>query len=340
MALSKISGINIVGIETIIPKKIEDNLELHLLSIEERNAIVKHTGIRFRRILDDDQIGIKQFYQEGIENIIQKLDWEINSIDILICVTQTPKVSIPSISCQLHGDFKMSNDALCYDINSGCSGFVYGLHTISTLISSLDKKNIRALLCCGDVSSQLIDSKDKTVKPIFSDAASIIAIESSDNKSDVSGYFNLQTDGSGQHAIYTETGDSNSQIMKLNGIDIFNYSLKLVPNNISTLLNYANQTTEFPDLYVFHQANKLINDAIARRLKIVDSKVPSSLYEYGNTASASIPLTLGCAWNKEVSNSGWILISGFGVGFSVASALIKFDPILYSAPKEVNFTNK
>ena len=337
MALSKVSGINIVGIETIVPKKIEDNLELPFFSTEEKNALVKHTGIRFRRILDNDQIGIKQLYQKGIENIIHELNWAIDSIDILICVTQTSKTSIPSIACQLHGDFKMSNDTLCYDINSGCSGFVYGLHTISMLISSLDKKNVRALLCCGDISSQLTDSNDKTVKPIFSDAASIIAIESSEDESNITGYFNLQTDGSGQHSIYTESNDSNSQFMKLNGIDIFNYSLKLVPNNILNLLKYANQPTDFPDLYVFHQANKLINDAIARRLNIDIYKVPSSLYEYGNTASASIPLTIGCAWNKGVSNSGWILISGFGVGFSVASALIKFDPILYSVPKEVHF---
>lgn len=337
MALSKISGINIIGIETIIPDKIEDNLELPFFSNDEKNALVKHTGIRYRRVLDNDQIGIKQLYQKGIENIISKLNWEIDSIDILICVTQTSKVSIPSIACQLHGDFKISNDALCYDINSGCSGFVYGLHTISMLIASLEKKNVRALLCCGDISSQLIDPNDKTVKPIFSDAASIIAIESCEDKSNVSGYFNLQTAGSGQHSIYTESSESNSQFMKLNGIDIFNYSLKLVPNNISTLLKFANQSIDFPDLFVFHQANKLINDSIARRLNIDNSRVPSSLYEYGNTASASIPLTLGCAWNKEVSNSGWILISGFGVGFSVASALIKFDPILYSAPKEIHF---
>jgi 3-oxoacyl-[acyl-carrier-protein] synthase-3 len=337
MALSKISGINIVGIETIVPKKIEDNLKLPFLTIEERNALVKHTGIRYRKVLENKQIGIKQLYRKGIENIASKLNWDIESIDVLICVTQTSNVSIPSISCQLHGDLKITNDALCYDINSGCSGFVYGLHTISALISSLDKKNVRALLCCGDISSQLIEGTDQTTKPIFSDAASVIAIQNLEEKAAISGYFNLQTDGSGQHSIYTESDHSNSQFMKLNGIDIFNYSLKLVPNNIATLLEYANKTIDFPDLYVFHQANKLINDSIARRLKLDFSKVPSSLYDYGNTASASIPLTIGCSWNKKITNSGWILISGFGVGFSVASALIKFDPILYSTPEEVDF---
>lgn len=333
MALSKIYGIDIVGIESIIPTKIENNLELPLISMEERIALVKHTGIKHRRIVEDSKTEVKQLYKKGIENIISKLNWDIQSIDVVICVTQTAVTAIPSIACQLHGDLNMNNEALCYDINSGCSGFVYGLHTISTLLNSLDKENVRALLCCGDISSQLIEPNDKSTKPIFSDAASVIAIQSNNNKTDVSGYFNLQTEGSGQHAIYTEKAEQKPY-MKLNGIDVFNYSLKLVPQNITNLLAYANQSVLFPDLFVFHQANKLINDAIARRLKLEPTKVPSTLEAYGNTASASIPLTLGCSWNKNICSSGWILISGFGVGFSVASALVKFNPITYSKPEE------
>jgi len=336
MALSKIYGIEIKGLESVVPDKIEDNLELPFISQNDREALVQHTGIRYRRILKDE-IEIKKLYQKGIENILSKLNWDSSSIDVFICVTQTTKVSIPSVSCQLHGDLKMSTDTLCYDINSGCSGFVYGMHTVSTLLSSLDKKNGRALLCCGDISSQLIEPNDKSSKPIFSDAVSVIAIENSVENSSVTGYFNLQTDGSGQNAIFTENSDSNNQYMKLNGIDIFNYSIKLVPNNIIKLLEFANQTLDFPDLFVFHQANKLINDSISKRLNINSDKVPSSLYDYGNTASASIPLTLGNAWNDKQSKSGWVVISGFGVGFSVASALIKFNPIYFAPPSAISF---
>ncbi|MEO0038060.1 MAG: 3-oxoacyl-[acyl-carrier-protein] synthase 3 [Bacteroidota bacterium] len=336
MALSKVYGVEIKGLESIVPSNVEDNLELPFLSQNERESLVQHTGIRHRRILKKE-IEIKKLYQKGISNLLSKLNWEMDSIDILICVTQTTKISIPSVSCQLHGDLKMSNDTLCYDINSGCSGFVYGMHTISTLLLSVDNPNARAILCCGDISSQLIEPNDTSAKPIFSDAISVIAIEKSAANSNVTGYYNLQTDGSGQNAIYTENNDLNNQYMKLNGIDIFNYSIKLVPNNISNLLKYANQTIDYPDLFVFHQANKLINDSIAKRLQLNFKKVPSSLYEFGNTASASIPLTIGINWSKETSNSGWILISGFGVGFSVASALIKFNPIAYSFPTEINF---
>jgi 3-oxoacyl-[acyl-carrier-protein] synthase-3 len=129
--------------------------------------------------------------------------------------------------------------------------------------------------------------------------------------------------------------EDQNQYMRLNGIDVFNYSLKLVPNNILDLLKFAEKNIEFPDLYVFHQANKVINDAISRKLKLDIEKVPCSLYEFGNTASASIPLTLGSNWNKTIINSGWILLSGFGVGFSLASALIPFEPKFCSAPEEM-----
>jgi 3-oxoacyl-[acyl-carrier-protein] synthase-3 len=201
---------------------------------------------------------------------------------------------------------------MCYDINLGCSGFVYGLHTLSALLNSLNKLNARAILCCGDLSSQLIQENDYTTQPIFSDAASVIAVS---KNAETFSYFNLETSGSGQKAIYKE-----DNFMKLNGIDVFNYSLTMVPNNILNLLSFADKKIDLPYMFIFHQANKLINEAIRKKLVLTENKTPSTLFEYGNTSSASIPLTLCKHWNSETPN--WVLFSGFGVGFSLASALI------------------
>lgn len=335
MALTKTYGVEIVGIETILPHTIEDNLSLQLISSEESKSIVEHTGIRFRRVLKTKEIGIKTFFEKGIELLLPKLNWSKESVDILICVTQTPKTAIPSVACQLHGDLNFGIDTLCYDINSGCSGFVYGLHTVHSIMATFEKENVRALLCCGDISSQITDANDRTVRPIFSDAASVIAIEKN-QESTISGYFNLQTDGSGQKAIYTEQ-TSSKVFMKLNGIDVFTYSMKWVPKNIMGLLEFAKKELDFPDLFVFHQANNLINKAIAKKIMLSNEKNPSSLYEYGNTASASIPLTIGTSWDSTTIKSGWIMLVGFGVGFSIASALIKFNPKYCTIPKEINF---
>jgi len=335
MALTKSYGVSIVGIESIVPQFIEDNLKLDLISEQESESIVTHTGIRYRRILKNKKLGVKHLFEKGVEQLLPKINWEKDAIDVLICVTQTPKTAIPSVACQLHGDLNLNADVMCFDINSGCSGFVYGLHTISSIMASFDKDNVRGLLCCGDISSQITDPNDRSVRPIFSDAVSVIAIEKTKDTT-VSGYFNLQTDGSGQNAIYT-TEDENKTVMKLNGIDVFAYSMKWVPKNITSLLEFAKKELDFPDLFVFHQANKLINNAIAAKIMLPPTKLPSSLYAYGNTASASIPLTLGTSWDPSKTKSGWIALVGFGVGFSIASALIKFNPTYCSVPIEINF---
>ncbi|MCO5261133.1 MAG: ketoacyl-ACP synthase III [Crocinitomicaceae bacterium] len=322
MAFSKHHGSEIVGMVTVLPATVEDNLSLELLSKEEREALVNHTGIRFRRIASQDTT-IRDLFETAISRLLKKLDWDLDQIDVLICVTQTPTMVIPSVANRLHGDLKLSSNTMCFDMISGCSGFVYGLNSVYSILSGLGN-TARAILCCGDISTQLIDKNDKSVRPIFSDAATAIAVEyNKDNKSLIS-YFNLQSEGSGQHAIEIPSG--NCQTMQLNGIDVFGYSVKLVPQNIQQLLDFSSHSIVYPDLFAFHQANKLINESIKRKLEIPDEKVPYSISEFGNTASASIPLTLSLVWDDCKKHSNQIVVAGFGVGFSVASALLPFQP--------------
>jgi 3-oxoacyl-[acyl-carrier-protein] synthase-3 len=332
MAFSKHTGSEIIGLVNVMPSQFEDNLELDLLSEQERTALVNHTGIRFRRIAPKD-VTIRDLFERAIDRLLEKTGWEKETIDVLICVTQSPEMIIPSVSCRLHGDMHFSTHTMCFDINSGCSGFVYGLNTVSALLSGISQ-NSRAILCCGDLSTHLIDPSDKSVRPIFSDGVSAIAIERTIENTEVTGYFNLGTDGSGQHAIEMQTDANDAEYMKLNGIDVFGYSVKLVPDNIQQLLQFANQKIDFPDWFVFHQANKLINESIRKKIGVEEAKVPYSIHEFGNTASASIPFTLGLNWKNYPSHNQWILVSGFGVGFSVASALIKFNPQFCDAPIE------
>lgn len=333
MALSRHTGTEIVGIVTVLPKETEDNLELDLLTPEERQALVNHTGIRFRRVAPKETT-IRDLFERAIERLLEKTGWEKESIYVLICVTQSPEMIIPSVSCRLHGDLDFPNHTMCFDINSGCSGFVYGLNTVSGLLSGITDRNSRAILCCGDLSTHLISQSDKSVRPIFSDGVSAIAIERNHQNTEISGYFNLGTAGKGQQAIEIKENESGERKMQLNGIDVFGYSVKLVPQNIQDLVNFSQHSIDFPDLFVFHQANKLINESIRKKLSVPEEKVPYSLTDYGNTASASIPLTLGTVWKTHRATSGWILVSGFGVGFSVASALIRFNPEFCEEPEE------
>jgi 3-oxoacyl-[acyl-carrier-protein] synthase-3 len=319
MAITKHCGIKIKGIVNVIPALTEDNLQLPIIEENERQKLVEHTGIRYRRI---SRFPVKYLFTKGIKEVMELTGWTNDDIDILICVTQTTELSIPSLACQLHGDLEFNQQTICYDINSGCSGYVYGLQTIASILPTITRKNPRALLCCGDVSSHLLSPDDTSTQPIFSDAISVTAIEFDSNDNSVNARFNLETIGKGQTAIYTEMNSLNKKTMRLNGIDVFAYSIKYVPQNIVTLIQSSETHDELPEAYVFHQANKLINDSIIRKLNLNTDKVPNTLNQYGNTASASIPITL-CTRLNEINN--WVLLSGFGVGFSVASALIKLS---------------
>ena len=332
MALIKTCGSSIKGIVSVLPNFTEDNLDLPNVTEENKASLVKHTGIRFRKVTRKSNVDVQEYFQAGIKDLLSKLNWEISTIDILICITQSPETSIPSVSCKIHGNLKFNENTMCFDINSGCSGFVFGLQAVQSIMQGFDQENVRAILCCGDLSSQLIEENDNTVKPIFSDGVSIIGIESTATKDEITGYFNLETAGQGQSAIFTSKGADDKNYMRLNGIDIYNYSVKYVPQNIEKLMLFAKKDTSFPDYFVFHQANKLINDSIRKKIGLDEKKVPSTLYEYGNTASASIPITLSVHWEHSEMKNGWILISGFGVGFSLASGLIKFDPQFCLSP--------
>ncbi|MBX2949081.1 MAG: ketoacyl-ACP synthase III [Crocinitomicaceae bacterium] len=332
MALTKYKGIDITGIVNVVPETTEDNLDLELLTPEERAALVNHTGIRFRKVAPES-LTIRDLFEKAIVKLLDKTGWKKEEVDVLICVTQSPEMIIPSVSCRLHGDLKFPGSTMCFDINSGCSGFVYGLHTVGALLAGMETKNAKAILCCGDLSTHLINATDKSVRPIFSDGVAAIAVERNADNSEITGYFNLETAGKGQHAIEMQK-ENGGQAMKLNGIDVFGYSVKLVPENIQKLMEFSQQEMTFPDVFVFHQANKLINESIRRTLGIPEEKVPYSITDYGNTASASIPMTLGTGWKDAEQHSGWIVVSGFGVGFSVASALIRFSPLFCEPPEE------
>ena len=334
MAIAKLLQTTIAGIASVIPSYVEDINKSELFSSTEKENLIKHTGIRYRLRVKQQEETVQAYFAQAFRSVLKQLDWDKKEVKVLVCVTQTPQVPIPSIACLLHDELDLSHETMCYDINSGCSGFVYGLHTVSNLLNSLADTNAKAVLLCGDISSRLIESSDKATQPIFSDGVSAIALENNPkNEGKVTGCFHLETMGKGKDAIYAELQSHSTPIMRLNGIDVFNYSLSYVPKNITTLLEHCSQDLNNIDGYIFHQANKIINVSIAKKLKLEQEKVPSTLYDYGNMASASIPLTLSVHWENMKKQHNKILVSGFGVGFSVGSAILDFAPTSCPPPE-------
>lgn len=324
MALSQSKNMEIKGCVCVLPQTEKNNMDLPFLTQEERLDFVKHTGISHRRIAKKSD-HIVDYFELGMRDLLSGLQWHPEEIQVLICVSQTPNIPFPSMSNQLHSKLGMSSSCLCYDINLGCSGFVYGLHTISQLLQSFNETGLKAILCCGDFSSRIIAENDSATVPIFSDGISVTGIEKTKDSHPL--YFHLESIGSGVEAIQY---DLNKGAMHLNGIDVFQHSVLYVPKNIKALSAFAQMPIEQIDFFILHQANKLINQSIAKKLNLSYDQFPSSIESFGNTSSASIPLTLVLHQNETSQKDSTYCLSGFGVGFSIGSMICRMPKLIYS----------
>lgn len=340
MALLKINNTSIKGIVSCVPKHIEKSIDYKHITIEERELFIKSTGIEERRVANENTTAFDLGLQAS-EHLIQKLNWHKEDIGLVIFVTQSPDYFLPATSILLQHKLQLSKSCMAFDLNLGCSGYVYGLSVISNLVSTGAIK--KAILVVGDKSTLSTNYKDKSTYPLFGDAVTATAIEYNENAS--ASYFNLQSDGSGEDAIkiphggcrnfFTEKSFITEKIeegierapknLKLDGIEVFNFSLREVSPNINDLLKFSNKDLNVFDYFVFHQANKLMNESVRKKLKITEKeKVPYSIGKFGNTSSASIPLTLCFCLKDELTTKNVnLLLSGFGVGFSWGSAIIE-----------------
>lgn len=321
MARTKCKGVSISGLVNVLAKNQIDYSTQDKIFETNAEHFIAQTGIACRFEEQDDSINVEDYFNRGIDQLVGNLNWETDSIDYLICVTQTAGQAFPSVSNRIHGTKNFPVSMVCFDINSGCSGLVYGLRTISSLLASSSNEKSRGILCVGDLSSRIIDANDATTKPIFSDAVSVFGLEFSEKREE-EWHFHLQTFGSGKEAI-TSKMTNQGEKMQLNGLDVFHYSLKFVPQHIQQLLDQSEVLKENVNGFILHQANKLINDSIRKKLTIEPDRFPESLSKFGNTASASIGMTWQ-DWNKHAvgEKTGWLVLCGFGVGFSIASVLI------------------
>ncbi|NLJ07372.1 MAG: ketoacyl-ACP synthase III [Sphingobacteriales bacterium] len=269
--------------------------------------------------------------------LVSRLGWEMHDIDILIFISQSRDYLIPATACILQDRLGMPKTTLALDISLGCSAYVYGLSVISSMMSAGKLK--KGLLIMGDTST-FGSYRDKTTFPLFGDAASVTALEYDETASPM--HFNLQTDGSGYEAIIVYAGGARKfpnkksleqrQISKgvwrnelqphLDGIKVFNFSLREVIPNIRALLDFTQTDIQSVDYFVLHQANLLINETLRKMLRQPAEKWPYSITKYGNTSSASIPLTIVSELRERAMQPMRLMLTGFGVGLSWGSVLV------------------
>ncbi|HXH17973.1 MAG TPA: ketoacyl-ACP synthase III [Chitinophagales bacterium] len=344
MALFSIQNIRVSGISSCVPKTEVSNFDLELISPRERDLLVKSVGIEKRRVAEPG-ICTSDLCLKSAETLLSALGWRKEEIGVLIFVTQTPDYITPATSNILQDKLGLPGGCLALDINLGCSGYVYGIAVAASLLAALGRG--KALLLAGDISTATVSEKDKSTAPIFSDAGSATALEIAPGSPPL--FFNLQGNGKGFEAImipdggyrhpvtekslqYQTAGEGivrNKTHLILNGIDVFNFSVTEVPKNVEELLKFCGKDRTIVDYYLFHQANLLINESIRKKLKLESRQVPYSLRDYGNTSSATIPVTIVSRLREQVSTQPLRMIfSGFGVGLSWGSMYVETDGIV------------
>jgi 3-oxoacyl-[acyl-carrier-protein] synthase-3 len=332
MPFINIKNINILGISTTVPKQ---------KSINTNAKFISTTGVEETRISNPTTC-TSDLCLTSANKLIDDLNINKNDINVLIFVSQTPDYKLPVTSTILQHRLGLSQSCICLDIPLGCSGYVYGLYTISSLISSGKLK--KGLLLVGDTISKEVNPNDQSTKPLFGDAGTATIVEYNESSNEM--LFGLGSDGEGHKAIIIPDGGSrnkfNTNSLKteitegierskcdivLEGMDVFSFGVNKVPKVVNDFFNHYSLNTNEIDYFIFHQANKMMNDRICKKLNIPEDKALYSIQKYGNTSSATIPLTIN--YTNAIKSNNKIFLCGFGVGLSWGSVLITLTKDIY-----------
>ncbi len=340
MSVYNIANVNVVGVSACVPKEKFNIDDYEHFTREDASDFKKRVGINSKRCSHGKTTAADLCFHAA-EKLIDDLGWERNSIGILVLVTQTPDYTVPASAIILQNRLNLSTSTIAFDINLGCSGWVYGLSVVSSLMNTM--KIDRALLLAGETSI-IAEYTDKKTFPLMGDAGTATALENVANANMV---FDLNSDGRGYDAIIAPNSgarfisDTNAKErlnfkVSLDSQKILAFCLQHVLPSVARVIEKAATTALDIDYFVLHQANKIINESLRKKLNIPEEKLPYSLAEFGNTSSASIPLTIATQLATPLkSNTLSILCSGFGVGLSWGSVLLKTNNLVCSELIEV-----
>ena len=344
MAFLEVKNVRIAGFSAGVPKRIVSILDANnrdmLSEGTSAEDFVKSTGVKERRI--SERFTTSDLCCAAAEQLIADLNWNREEIDAVLFVSQTADYILPATSCIIQDRLKLSRECYATDISLGCSGWVYGLSSAVTLMQTGCLKKV--LLMVGDAKTRC----EAPFDPLFGHAGTVTALEYEDGNEGFK--FHFGTDGSGYDAIITPDGGSRNQVSlnsfeeyefegkrmnrlmtRMNGMDVFSFGISTAPKTVKKLAEHFGFDYIDNDYFVFHQANMKMNKFIIKSLKLPQEKVPSCMYNFGNTSSASIPLTIVTELKGKVENkSTKFICCGFGVGLSWGTVAFETKNIIIS----------
>ncbi|MCC8175103.1 MAG: ketoacyl-ACP synthase III [Bacteroidales bacterium] len=337
MATIRYKGVGIRAVAACVPREVVHNKDLgYLIPEEEIEKTINSIGIHERRIADADTCASDLCYKAAVK-LMEDNGIAPESIDMILFMSQTSDYRIPATAPILQHRLGCPKTTAALDLSLGCSGYVFALST-AMAYASIDGIN-RVLLLDGETFSKIVSRNDKVDWPLYGDAGTATLVEKGDFGETV---FSLYSDGEGEDAVKIKDGMRNaitaeSLVEKevepgvkltgldvfMDGMDVFNFAMSVVPKGIKNLCKELELPLESVDYLIFHQANKFMTDFFAKRLKFPLEKVPYCLQKYGNTSSASVPLTISSELADKELEGKTAIMAGFGAGLSWG--FVKYD---------------
>ncbi|MCL2218655.1 MAG: ketoacyl-ACP synthase III [Chitinispirillia bacterium] len=339
MAFITYKNVGIRAITACVPSNIIYNKDLgYLIPEEEIEKTISSIGIQERRVCDADTCSSDLCFKAA-KQLIEENGIDVNTIDVLLFLSQTPDYKMPATAPLLQNRLGLPHTTASLDLNLACSGYTYGL-SAAYAYASLPGVN-RVLLLVGETFTKVTSKYDKVNWPLFGDAGTATLVEKGDYSDS---NIELMTDGSGAKSLIIPAGEyrhpataENLQITEreegnrrsdhhiyMDGMDVFNFTLRIVPKSIKSMLATLSISADDVNYFLFHQANKFMIDFIVKKLKIDTAKVPFCIDRFGNTSSASIPLTIVSELGNSVRNDEKIILCGFGAGLSWGTVYTEF----------------
>lgn len=348
MADVSLAGVGILGIAAAVPARRIDNLACHdqlagpntagPLPAADVQAIVDHTGVRSRRAAPAGVCG-SDLCQAAATRLLEATATPRAGIDCLIFVSQTPDYRMPATAILLQDRLGLRTDTLAFDVGLGCSGYVYGLHLAMSLVAGGGLESV--LLLNGETRSRAYSPRDRSTGLLFGDAgaATLVARQPAAGTS----HFSLHSDGSRGRLIGIEAGGarlpSSPETLRerprpdggfrsdeqgfMDGPGVFTFMISDVFADIVDLLERSGTAAADLDHAILHQANRFALEHLRTKLGLPAEKVPFTIGEFGNTSGPSIPLTIVARLADRLpTTTSRVLLAGFGVGLSWASAVL------------------
>jgi 3-oxoacyl-[acyl-carrier-protein] synthase-3 len=331
MALSVFNNIKIKGIVCAVPTKVVKVTEYNELFTEGTvKKFMEVVGVKEYRLRNENQTSSDLCFIAA-KKIIDDCNIQSESIDLVIFISETPDYLTPPTACVLHKRLNLSQNCMAFDINLGCSGYIYGMYTAC---SFMQNQSINRVLVLVGATREYISDNDQSVAMMMGDAGSATLLEKAEN--DYSKMeFLMKTKGDEYDVLIVPAGGARKRNGKgemkiwedgciradthsfMDGQAVFRFTISEVPAAINEFLAYFKHSIDDYDFCILHQANLFILKNIIRRIKMPIAKMPISLDRFGNTVGCSIPLTIvDMAKKTKINKATNFLSSGFGVGLS------------------------